>query len=202
MWDLYRTQPSFVLGFHGTDESTAEKVLSGKEHLKPSEKAHDWLGSGIYFWEGSPQRAMEWAEEIMARPYKGGGRITEPAVIGAVIDLGRCCNLFDSRALTELDDAWLLLNFLGMPGGAPVPENEGDGPDRPRRLRDRAVVEFMHSMRRAARPPLDEYDTVRAPFWEGEPLYPGAGFQKRNHVQIAVRNPDCIKGYFRPIPKT
>lgn len=198
MWDLYRVQPSFVLGFHGTDAATVEKVLAG-EALEPSDKPHDWLGGGVYFWEGSPQRALEWAEGIQARPYKGGGRITKPAVVGAVIDLGVCCNLFDSRALAEVADAWGVLQLVGMPDGSPVPDNEGPGPDRPRRLRDRAVIEFMHGLRASAS--VEPYDTVRAPFLEGEDLYENAGFKIRNHVQIAVRNPDCIKGYFRPIPK-
>lgn len=198
MWDLYRVQPSFVLGFHGTDESTVEKVLSG-DPLKPSNKLYDWLGSGIYFWEGSPQRAFEWAREVKDKPFKGGGKIDKPAVVGAIIDLGVCCNLFDSRDLAELGDAWDLLNLVGMPDGSPIPENNGGGPDRPLRLRDRAVVEFMHTLR--VQGGLPAYDTVRSPFHEGDPLYEGAGFRRRNHVQIAVRNADCIKGYFRPIPK-
>ncbi|HZU36516.1 MAG TPA: hypothetical protein VFA18_11435 [Gemmataceae bacterium] len=43
-----------------------------------------------------------------------------------------------------------------------------------------------------------EYDTVRAAFLEGEPVYPGAGFSRENHIQIAVRNSACILGVFRP----
>ena len=46
---------------------------------------------------------------------------------------------------------------------------------------------------------LPSYDTVRAPFPEDLPLFEGAGFRRRNHVQIAVRNEACIKGYFRPL---
>jgi len=38
---------------------------------------------------------------------------------------------------------------------------------------------------------------ARGVFVEGEPLYPGAAIQKFNHIQVCVRNPDCIKGYFR-----
>ena len=48
--------------------------------------------------------------------------------------------------------------------------------------------------------PLPAYDTVRGAFWEGEPLYPSAGFKRKNHVQLCVRRPDCIKGYFRVLP--
>jgi hypothetical protein len=45
----------------------------------------------------------------------------------------------------------------------------------------------------------DEFDSLRAPFLEGEPIYPGAGFRSENHIQLCVRNTDCIKGYFRPV---
>jgi len=37
-------------------------------------------------------------------------------------------------------------------------------------------------------------------FWEGDPVYPGSGFYKRTHTQIAVRSLDCIKGIFKPRP--
>lgn len=53
-WRLYKRQPGFVLGFHGCDASVGEAVLSGKKWLEPSENRYDWLGSGIYFWEGNP----------------------------------------------------------------------------------------------------------------------------------------------------
>jgi hypothetical protein len=36
-------------------------------------------------------------------------------------------------------------------------------------------------------------------FVEGEELYDGAGFHEKTHVQIAIRNPKMIKGYFRII---
>jgi hypothetical protein len=46
---------------------------------------------------------------------------------------------------------------------------------------------------------LPSYDTVRGAFWEGGPIYPDARIEKKNHVQICVRNADSIIGYFRPI---
>ena len=42
-----------------------------------------------------------------------------------------------------------------------------------------------------------EFDTVRALFPEGGPLYPTAGFLTKTHVQIAVRNLNQIRGVFR-----
>jgi hypothetical protein len=43
---------------------------------------------------------------------------------------------------------------------------------------------------------LVPFDTVRALFVEGGPAYPGAGFNERNHIQIAVRSRAAIKGLF------
>jgi hypothetical protein len=43
------------------------------------------LGSGIYFWEYGYDRAMQFALEQQAR-----GKIATPAVVGAIIQLGRC----------------------------------------------------------------------------------------------------------------
>jgi hypothetical protein len=48
--------------------------------------------------------------------------------------------------------------------------------------------------------PMPLYETVRGAFWEGERLYPNAGFRERNHVQLCVRDPAAIKGYFRVLP--
>ena len=42
-----------------------------------------------------------------------------------------------------------------------------------------------------------EYDSVRGVFFEGNELYKNAGFREKNHIQIAVINPNCIKGYFK-----
>jgi hypothetical protein len=49
---MYSTRPGLVLGFHGCDEQVARKVLTGEELLKSSANNYDWLGHGIYFYEG------------------------------------------------------------------------------------------------------------------------------------------------------
>jgi len=197
MWDLYKNQPAFVLGFHGCDAAIADRIVSGAEPILQSNKLYDWLGSGAYFWESSPHRAMEWAENMARRASTNPRRVQTPAVVGAIIDLGHCCNLFDSAALDELRNAWEALDLIGMPDGSPMPENKGDTPDRLGRYLDRAVIEFMHQLREANG--LPAYDTVRAAFPEGGELYPKAGFTRRSHIQIAVRSLRCIKGYFKPI---
>lgn len=193
IWSRYKNHPTFVLGFHGCDADLARRVVTREDTLEPSEKLYDWLGSGVYFWEGSPHRAMEWAEKMASRPSTNPRRVKTPGVIGAIIDLGYCCNLLDSEILDGVLDIWDLMEQSGME----IPENKGDTPDKLGRYRDRAVIEFMHAAR--ASRGMQPYDTVRSAFPEGGELFPGAGFTRRSHIQIAVRNPRCIKGYFLPI---
>ena len=62
------TLPSFILGYHGCDRSVAEAIFSGSSaHLISSQNKYDWLGHGIYFWENSPQRALNYVREQMWR---------------------------------------------------------------------------------------------------------------------------------------
>lgn len=78
-----------------------------------------------------------------------------------------------------------------------MPENEGKTPDKLLRHRDCAVLNFYLGW-------LDQhrgvvFDTVRCGFVEGPPAFEGSGIQHRSQVQIAVRNPACVVGVFRPI---
>ncbi len=194
-WSAYEYQPSFILGFHGCDAAVGEDILRGNEpHLRWSEKKYDWLGHGIYFWEGNPTRAQEWALHR-----QGEGKIAEPFVLGAIIDLRHCLDLFDSGALSEVRTAHGELKKIFEAAGKPMPSNVGTTPDRAGRQLDCAVMNYMHEYRQQRKE--EEYDSVRAPFLEGRRLYAGAGFRSQNHIQICVRNESCIKGYFRPITR-
>ena len=80
---MYSTVSSFVLGFHGCDKTVAEGIFSGhSKHLLASQNQYDWLGHGIYFWENSPDRALDYARQQMSRKV-GQKAIKDPAVIGA-----------------------------------------------------------------------------------------------------------------------
>jgi hypothetical protein len=48
-------------------------------------------------------------------------------------------------------------------------------------------------------PSTNSYDWLGSGiFTEGKPIYPGAGFRGKTHVQLCIRNIACIKGYFAP----
>jgi hypothetical protein len=185
--------PSWVLGFHGTDAETVNRVLNSQTApLRPSKNDYDWLGEGVYFWENDPERAMSFITEKMKRDKD----LRQPAVIGAVIDLGFCMNLVDRPALLELkaahDDMEADFKVLEQP----LPRNEGPTDDLLRRFLDKAVFDHVHTLREDRG--LDEYQTVRSPFLEGKPLYENTFFKLKTHIQIAVRDHTCIKGYFLP----
>lgn len=197
MWQLYKRHPGFVLGFHGCDQEVGEAILSGKSKQAGSNNNYDWLGPGMYFWEGNPERARQFAiQAASSNPLVSKGRVYKPFVVGAIIDLGLCFNLLDSDALAELAQAYRALSSAHKSQCSIMPENK-HGPDLSARFLDCAVIKSMQKLRADAGHPA--YDTIRGAFWEGGPLYPGAGFSKHAHMQIAVVSQDSIRGYFRPI---
>ncbi len=190
---VYEYQPSFILGFHGCERAVGEAILTGQEpHLKPSEKKWDWLGHGIYFWEGNLARAWEWANAREAE-----GKIDEPFVLGAIIDLRHCLDLFDREAMRQVNATYCSLVDLFARTDRVMPQNTGPTPDKAGRKLDCLVMNTLHAIRDASG--QQAYDSVRGPFLEGEPIYEGAGFRSHSHIQICVRTTGGIKGYFRPI---
>ena len=191
--DLYSHRSNLIVAFHGCDKSVVEKVVLCQDNLIVSSNDYDWLGSGVYFWENNEARAMKWAIEASKR---SGSKIVNPAVLGAVIDLGYCMDLTDSKYLDELKEAYdALVKMLGDLHQE-IPQNTGKTSDRLLRRLDCAVIEMAHEINEQSGERA--YDSVRGVFWEGKQLYPNAGFAEKNHIQICVRNPNCIKGFFIP----
>lgn len=188
--------PGILIGYHGCDASVAQSIISSpKKRLKPSENTYDWLGHGIYFWESSASRALDFAKEKQKRQQaKGQSSIIKPAVIGAVIDPGNCLNLLDQDALDVVKVAYATFAEQEKSAGRELPRNAGVH-DLIRNL-DCAVIQYLHQIQKATEEP--PFDTVRSVFIEGDPLYDGAGFRDKNHIQICVRNPKAIVGYFLP----
>ncbi len=194
---MYSNRGRLILGFHGTDRETAESVVSGKSDLKPSANDYDWLGHGIYFWENSLSRATNYAEELKSRRLKLGHKEMKPSVVGAVIDIGNCLDLLDYENLAQLREAYdVLVSNPAVANNIPTNRIAGNSDDLLLRNLDCAVIETLHGMRHQMG--KQPYDSVRGVFWEGKELYPGAGFREKDHIQICIRNPNCIKGFFVP----
>lgn len=199
---MYDQKSSLVIGFHGCEAAVRDELLSHPEIIKFSKKPFDWLGHGIYFWENNIERAWQWAMDKKAR-----GAIEEPAVIGAVLQLGHCCDFLERKYINLLTNCYAFMSDLYQSSGIPMPMNKdvpGDPfKDKLLRYLDCAVIEYMHSRIGKQVPisgltDLTSFDSVRGAFFEGGAAFTGSGIFAKTHIQICIRNPDCIKGFFKP----
>ena len=186
------TNTGIVLCYHGCNKSIGLKAIAEGRHLSFSRHEYDWLGHGIYFWENDSMRALEWAKI----------HHKDPIVIGAAIDLKQCLDLAKVEYLDLLKEAYGYFREAYEKSGIidALPKNqegfEGDK-DLVKRNLDCAVINYFHESR--VEEGLFPFDSVRSPFLEGVPLYEGSKIMRRTHIQICIRNPKCILGYFRPI---
>lgn len=202
--------PQIVVGFHGCDRSTSDRVIQQNTHLSNSENKYDWLGHGIYFWEGSYERALDWA--------KSSDRVSEPSVIGAFIRLGNCLDLLDTAKIDYLKLGYAILEKEVASLGKALPKNKSfrngisfnreldcEVIQRIYRLNNEVIAESLNLPNTEGKNKIEIQrhhnfiDSVRGMFPEGDEVYPGAGFLSQNHIQLCIVNPNCIIGYFNPI---
>jgi len=141
---MYDIRPNLIIGFHGCELDVRDSLLNNPDSVKISTEQYDWLGHGMYFWENNYDRAMQWAVDKQER-----GRIKKPSVIGAVLNLGHCCDLLDSRYVQTLKTYYVLLDALHKSVGRPLPRNKDLPNDRHKdkilREFDCAAIEYMHA---------------------------------------------------------
>jgi hypothetical protein len=189
--EMYSKLPNLVLGFHGCHKNVFDSVIKDGQHLKKSENDYDWLGNGIYFWENSYERAYDWAK---VRYHE------DASVVGAVIDLGLCLNLTDYNSSDVLKHGYDVLAANYALTNAVMPKNKHGRSETDLLLRnlDCAVIQMVHRYNEEMG--LEAYDSIRGLFTEGGAVYPGSCFTEKTHVQLCIVNPNCIKGYFAPMP--
>ena len=162
-------------------------MLVGKipfSEWRKSQNTYDWLGEGIYFWEHSPSRAMRWATEHFGK---------RAAVLGAVIQLGACFDLLDEKLTALLAHGYHELKKSLAIADQPLPVNGG----KAKNLRELDCAVINYCLNRVIGPKVP-FDTARGAFLEGPPIFAGTTISAETHIQISVRNVDCILGVFRP----
>ena len=183
-----------VYGFHGFNIQVRNQILSGYKNFMTSTNVYDWLGAGVYFWENDFLRALDWAVKRYGE---------DAAVIGAKIDLGNCFDISNSYAKDILKISYgLMLEDLqdshsSIPTNKPHPHGQGNPADMVLRNLDKAVIEYALVVADSLEPHTI-YDTVRAPFQEGFPVYPGSAFREHDHIHLCVRNPNLLTNLFDP----
>ncbi|HEV3326191.1 MAG TPA: hypothetical protein VG052_11320 [Puia sp.] len=141
---MYDVKPNLVIGFHGCECAIRDQLLNKPNDIIISRQPYDWLGHGMYFWENNYTRAFQWAEDKMKR-----GAIKTPAVIGAVLYLGHCCDFLDAKYIQMLKDSYEAMRISFRATGKEMPQNKDLPHDRHKdkifRELDCSAIEFMHS---------------------------------------------------------
>ena len=203
---MYDLRPNLIIGFHGCDLRVRDKLLNHPNEIVISKKPYDWLGHGMYFWENNYERAMQWAEDKKRR-----GAVETPAVIGAVLFLGYCCDLTDSKCIGNLANAYALMAERSRQLGRKLPVNRDMPHDqhRDKLLRDLdcSTIEYMHDylvtkvrhdIRQKGFSQTKVFDSTRGIFTEGGPAFESSEIQARTHTQLCIRNLNCIQDFFLP----
>ncbi|NVD69010.1 hypothetical protein D0T25_17200 [Duganella sp. BJB488] len=191
-----------LVAYHGCDITTRDDLVSGKlAHLDLSKNPYDWLGPGAYFFEGDAERALMFANASHNNPMKmyTARPIGTPAVVGAVLSVQRWLDMTTQEGIHEFTLAYpALLSGLAATG-SPVPKNAAaseDDADIILRKLDNAVFTFIHDIRENSSPPSPSFQAVRGAFYQGAEVAPKSGFRVGTHVQIALRDNDCVEGWF------
>ncbi len=184
MHNLYLERPNLYIGFHGCEKENGINLINNPKLVKFSTTNHEWLGEGFYVWENNQDRAWDWANDHKPKPFKN------PFVIGVVYTLGNCLDLTDSHFIDLLSDSFSIFEQ------DLETEKNLDNRNGLHKL-DCAVIEYLHKICDQSEEPIS-FDSVRGAFYEGEVAYSGTEIRRKNHIQVCVRNMNCIKGFFLP----
>jgi hypothetical protein len=195
-----------MLGFHGCDQSVRDRLVTNPDVVMISRESFDWLGHGFYIWENNYKRALQWAEDKRKR-----GRLETPSVVGVVYQLNHCLDFSDSTFTDMIAEYYSAMKAEFLEFGNELPQNKDLPKDQNHDLilreLDCSVIEYMHlqiakefeyDVKTRGFSLLKHFDTVRCPFTEGVPVFEGSGIRSKNHIQICIRNLNCIKGFFIP----
>jgi hypothetical protein len=157
--------------YHGTSKANADKII--KSGFEISIGDDQYLGQGVYFFEGSRSSAERWANRSYHLP--------DCAVIQAMLNLGRCLDFH----IPEHVEFIILAKDEILKRQAALP---GTNPEKRKIITDGVVVNFLAK--------LAVIDTVRASQIipkSKKPLiisktFPGSHFYNPQLLIICVRN--------------
>ena len=154
----------------------------------------------------SEERVWRSARPRLRVARRKGSYIRRPAVIGAVIQLGNFFDLLDVRFTRELSlqAARLVKNSTFRAAASlttkpPAPATSTGSAATASASSSTPSFFTLSKFKAASFTPSAASFSV---FQEGEPAFRGAGIKLKSHIQIAIRDPRALIGYFRPDPAT
>lgn len=190
------------IGYHGCDITVRDGLVSGRLQPAPSNNQYDWLGPGFYMFEDDEDRALAFASAAASEPLRRltARPIATPSVVGCVYSVQRWLDMTTRAGCLEFESAHLqfqagyLLSSMRSPLN--LPASAGDEEILLRAL-DRSVFQFIHATCRS-RHGHEGYQAVRGAFRQGPEVAPNSGFHRDSHIQIALRDLSCVRGWFLP----
>ncbi|WP_431258953.1 hypothetical protein ACQ86G_01270 [Roseateles chitinivorans] len=196
------TEGQLIIAYHGCDITVRDRLVKGHlPRLTPSSNRYDWLGEGVYFFEGDAQRAMEFAEAACLQSSKllSARPIVTPSVAGVILCVWRCWDMTTVGGRQDYLEAHDELRKVVSATGRSMPINRSaDALDEETLIRglDCAVFNMGPEMRE--REGLGPVQLLRAAFYQGRPILDGSEFRVGTHLQLALRDPQCVIGWFLP----
>lgn len=202
-----------VLAYHGCDISTRDALVRGDlKQLDQSVNRYDWLGNGIYMFLEDPERALKLATFASENPNKLLTKrpIVIPAVVGSILDIDRWLDLSTENGRQNFRAGAKVVKEAAKAASQEGPQNRAAFPgdvDMLHRAFDCSVCNIIHSLREEThREAISKGDTkliyetlpyqaTRSIFEQGESVE-GSCIYDGSHTQIAVRDANCIKGWF------
>jgi hypothetical protein len=172
--DYHRT----IIDYHGTTSAAVDRLVVG-DPFRAGDRDDEWFGKGIYFWEYAPKQAWWWAKKFK--------KFDQPAVIGALIQLGNCFDLLDPKNLKVLRAVHARLTAKLHEEGLEVPTNE-----RHHRNLDCIVFNFFYREAEEAQTPIDSARAVYVPTASAKRIWRGSWIYDEAHIQVCVRSPKNI----------
>lgn len=203
---MYNFRSNLMIGFHGCSEAVRDKLVNSPNDVKISQEKYDWLGNGFYVWENNYERAKQWSQDKFKAHMED-----KPSVVGVLFTLDNCLDFSDLSYTFLIEKYYRLMVADFSDSGLSIPKNRNTKTDQFEdklfRELDCTVIEYAHQQTaiKIASDIQDKgfsnrkpFDTVRGIFTEGGPAFEGAGIQQKSHIQICIRNLNCIKGFFIP----
>ena len=183
------TYPAVITGYHASPAWLLELVADAGVRQLWSTRPREWFGFGVYFFAYSKAHAERWVQIGYQLNWWDGN---PPGILKSDIETRNCLWLEEPSCVAEIEQAAIDLKAMCGVAGDDLPKNERRryGVPVERRL-DCAIFELLHFTR--MRRGLPAYDTVVGYCASGRPLIPGTTIRLENHVQICVRNHECIK---------
>lgn len=178
MTSINLSQPLRVYGYHGTSQEKAQEIIDQGFNLSTND--YDWLGTGVYFFQDAPMRALAWASERYP---------DSPAVIRSELVLESCIDLLDIAWNPIIRETYRMFILEYQKANIPLPSQN---PQRSKAHRLDCAF-FNYIMEKILASQDVAIGSIRAVFNEGDRIYPNSAIFDRSHIQILIRDLSLIE---------